>query len=424
VAKKRCSPAATAWRRLLILVFSATSLPAPAAWNITFSDLNPPGASDSCAYAVNGSQQAGYAGIGGLNHAVLWSGAAGFFVDLHPSGTFESIALATSGTQQVGRVTVNVNGEPHAARWAGTAESFEDLHPRVGKSSIAFALDGDRQGGYVVVGSWPSIQDHAAIWSGTADSFIDLHPAGATTSIILAMSDSRQAGMAVTLGYHAAMWSDTAESFLDLHPAGSPLSGIAALSGLQAAGYAGLEGNYHAAFWPNPVASVVDLHPAAATDSRAYAISGSQQAGYATLDWSWHAALWSGSAASFMDLGAALGQGYTNSQALGMWAGADVTYVVGSATEVSSSSRHAILWTLRQVPDLPALELASTELSGETQMVTLAWASAARPCVLECTGSLDGVWTQVFTPWVTNGNRVLATVTNQAPAQFFRLRGN
>ena len=164
VAKKPCPPAAIAWRRPLFLLFSASSLPALAAWKITFSDLNPPGASDSCAYAVSGSQQAGCAGIGGLNHAVLWSGAAGFFVDLHPSGTFESIALATSGTQQVGRVTVNVNGEPHAARWAGTAESFEDLHPRVGKSSVAFALDGARQGGYVMLGSWPTIQEHAAIF--------------------------------------------------------------------------------------------------------------------------------------------------------------------------------------------------------------------------------------------------------------------
>lgn len=58
-------------------------------------------------------------------HAGLWSGTAASWVDLHPAGSESSQAFGTSGTQQVGYAVIG--GMTHAGLWGGTAESWEDL---------------------------------------------------------------------------------------------------------------------------------------------------------------------------------------------------------------------------------------------------------------------------------------------------------
>jgi hypothetical protein len=137
---------------------------------ITYTDLNPVGASYSCAGGVGGGQQAGVAGYYNGSHAAVWSGSAASFVDLNPAGAYWSEAYATSGGQQAGYADV---GGPHAALWSGTADSFVDLHPAGAYTSYAYAVSGGKQAGTARIDG----VIHAALWSGTAASFVDLDAA-------------------------------------------------------------------------------------------------------------------------------------------------------------------------------------------------------------------------------------------------------
>jgi hypothetical protein len=179
-------------------------------------------------------------------------------------------------------------------------------------------------------------------------------------------------------------------------------------------------GDGRAALWSGTAVSFVDLHPAGALSSWARATDGSRQVGGVQFPGlTGHAALWSGTAESFVDLNAFLGTNYGGSGAMAIWSDGGTTYVVGSGGD-----NHAILWTIREAPDMPPLNLASWQWSGGANVVTLTWTNNGSSCVLESTGSLTGGWNTVSTPLTTNASWISAMVTNAASAQFFRLRGN
>ena len=75
------------------------------------------------------------------------------------------------------------------------------------------------------------------------------------------------------------------------------------------------------------------------------------------------------------------------------------------------------------VTNLPPLLVASAIVQGNLTAVTLTWTNVGVPCVLEGCGAVTGGWGTIDTPWVTNAGCIFTTVTNAAPAHFFRLRG-
>ncbi|MFO0375605.1 MAG: GC-type dockerin domain-anchored protein [bacterium] len=188
--------------------FSLTSA-AHAQWTVTV--LHPSDSSESRAQAASAGRQAGYAVVGDVTRASLWSGTAASWVDLHPAGATESAAVAASGTQQAGYVVVDrVN---RASLWSGTAASWVDLHPAGATQSSVYAASGGQQAGYVEVGG----VTRASLWSGTAASWVDLHPADAGQSQVQAISGGQQAGTAwVGAVVSASLWSGTAASWVDL----------------------------------------------------------------------------------------------------------------------------------------------------------------------------------------------------------------
>jgi hypothetical protein len=88
-------------------------------------DLNPAGAASSRALAVYAGAQAGWAMIGGAQHAGLWHGSAASWTDLNPAGAVDSTAFAVWGGWQAGWIDTS-NG-PRAGVWTGTAATWEEL---------------------------------------------------------------------------------------------------------------------------------------------------------------------------------------------------------------------------------------------------------------------------------------------------------
>jgi hypothetical protein len=148
-------------------------------------------------------------------YAAIWSGTADSFVNLNPVGADSSEVYATTGSQQAG--VAGIGGVDHAGLWFGTAASFVDLHPTASGaiSSSASGATGTQQSGSVY---FPGSVVHAALWSGTPGSFVDLNPLGAVHSSATAITSTFQVGWAVgaTTGTHAGIWSGTPESFVDL----------------------------------------------------------------------------------------------------------------------------------------------------------------------------------------------------------------
>jgi hypothetical protein len=109
--------------------------------------------------------------MGGINHALLWTGSAGSVVDLTPAGFFEALAYGVGGGQQVGDGFISSVGW-HAVLWRGTAQSAVDLHPGGFSESHARGVAAGRQVGSGVIAGGGS---HALVWSGSANSVVDLH---------------------------------------------------------------------------------------------------------------------------------------------------------------------------------------------------------------------------------------------------------
>jgi hypothetical protein len=78
------------------------------------------------AYGVSGDRQVGFANIGGVDRAGLWSGSASSWVSLHPAGASASEADGVFEGQQVG--FARIGGVRRAGVWSGTAASWVDLH--------------------------------------------------------------------------------------------------------------------------------------------------------------------------------------------------------------------------------------------------------------------------------------------------------
>jgi len=319
-------------------------------YSITYTDLLPAGQTTGLAYGIVGGQQVGGSGCPGI-----WAGTAGSFVNLTPPGASGAEIFDTTGSQQAGYAYFP-NGGSQAGIWSGTAGSFQSLHPAGAVASLAHATSGNQQVGYTDFGN--DYLHHASLWTGTASSFVDLHPSWAHISYAWDTSGSRQVGSVSAAAWyyqnHAALWSGTASSFVDLNPPGASFSVAYGIAGNQIAGYAlfASGGDWHAGYWSGTAGSFVDLHPAGATKSLAAATTGQFQAGSVNYGGGadWHAVVWFGSASAMLDLQAALGPGYSTSEANALWTDGSVIQVAGNANN-SAGYPVPILWTITQVPE-------------------------------------------------------------------------
>ena len=248
----------------------------------------------SIAYSSDGASQAGQF----INTAVLWTGTPESMVNLHPSQFSASCALAVNGGQQVGWATTtapnggrrgtaqsfNVN---HAILWQGSSSNFIDLHPASFEQSVATSLgSGGAQAGY---GIDNNNQNRALLWFGSAASAINLHPQAFTSSVangvnglVVGTGTVTKSGKAITSIDHALLWFGSATNYVDLNPAGFTNSYGMGINNTKQVGYGMITDatgtHYHALVWTNSATSVLDLNqflPAGFTDSKAVAIDAS-----------------------------------------------------------------------------------------------------------------------------------------------------
>ncbi|MFN0132213.1 MAG: hypothetical protein ACKVW3_06735 [Phycisphaerales bacterium] len=246
-------------------------------------------------YGMDEGVQVGDAG----GRAALWRGTPGSRVNLGPFNAQASIAYAVRGEMQVG-VSILPGTSSQASLWRGTAESFVNLHPALTVRSEATATDGTLQGGWV-----DTPQRHAYLWNGTAASARDLHPGGPYgTSEVHGMAPGIQVGGAFAIGgQRASVWHGTAASFEDWNPPGASYSLMRATTGSIHVGRAGLPG----------------------------AIGQS-------------ACAWLGSPSNIVNLHAILPSNYGLSEALAVWEGPGVVYVVGWGDDNLTARKHAFMW--------------------------------------------------------------------------------
>ena len=98
-----------------VLVTLLLSFARPVAAEYVAIDLHPSGFTNSIAFGVSSGQQVGRGFIGGVPHALLWTGSPASVVDLHPSGFIASEADGVSNGQQVG--VGSVHGPFNARRF-------------------------------------------------------------------------------------------------------------------------------------------------------------------------------------------------------------------------------------------------------------------------------------------------------------------
>ena len=351
-----------------------TAAPSPAAY--TFRDLHPAGYTNSIAVAVHGRDQAGY-----VNHfgprAMAWGGTAESAVDLHAAAPFlsPSQAHAVWGGRQGGHQTLVVQHEgsghfvDHALLWSGAAGSVVDIHPGPEYStSYIHGMNATRQVGSAYLGFGNEGRRRAGYWTDTPGSYVDIHPADFDISFATAISDTDDqiVGNGYTSrlpGSHPLLWTDG--RVVDLRPPNFQYVEGRGVSDGRQVGYGfgdATGGNQHALLWEGSAEGYLDLNPAGFAESYAFGIAGAKVAGAVrTGGGQWRAALWSlgedslsGATvvASLTDLHAALPPEYTGSQALGV---DRAGFIVGHAFHAPSGQWHAALW----VPE-PSAALAVT----------------------------------------------------------------
>lgn len=333
-----------------------------ASWTVT--NLHPTGPFESFGHGVGLGVQVGHVNFGDT-HAALWSGNASSFVDLHPDGASDSKAYAVDGSMQGGYVVINT--QPHASVWSGTAASWLDLNPPGLNPSVIFGMGGGVQVGYVSV----SNKRNAAKWTGTAGSFVNLHPVTATQSAANGTSGDIQVGYAGIGGSnHASKWTGTAGSWVDLHPAGATSSSATSVAGSKIGGQATIGGKSHAGLWTaGTAASFVDLNPAGAESSTVTGMTPTRQVGrFFTTGGIDRAAYWSGTAASVVDLHALLPGSWNWSYATSIYEAGDKVYIVGYGHNATVSNEQAILWTLTTSADDFDLTLNKTQVAGQNSV--------------------------------------------------------
>jgi hypothetical protein len=70
----------------------------------------------------------------------------------------------------------------------------------------------------------------------------------------------------------------------------------------------------------------------------------------------------------------------------------------------------------------PVLSMSGWRAESGTNYLQLSWTNSDVSVVLESADDVTGPWTETPLVWTTNLNMVVATVTNNASRQFFRLR--
>jgi hypothetical protein len=311
---------------------------AHAQWTVV--NLHPSGALASIALGASGTKQVGHAYLsGGIKHAGLWIGSASSWLDLNPPGATQSQAYAANEEFEVGYA--QVNGFEHASIWSGSVDSWVDLHPQEATLSIAWGVSEANQVGFVRIDG----ADRASLWAGSAASRVDLNPAGSSFSYAMGASGVYQVGSAEVDGNpHASLWSGIAESWLDLNPSGAGLSVALGAWEEKQVGYANIGGVQRAGIWSGTAASWEDLHPAGAIESQASGIMGVNQVGsIRTSDFRLRASLWCGTASSWMDLHALLPARFTQSHASSITTDGEYDYITGWGSD-DFTNYEALLW--------------------------------------------------------------------------------
>ncbi len=358
--------------RILASAFAlCVANPANAQWTVV--NLHPVGASSSGAWGVSGGQQVGYANVGGVNRASLWTGSSASWLLLSPAGSTASWGRGVSGGQQVGHATLG--GINRASLWSGTAPSWVDLRPAGAGFSEASGVSGGQQVGWADVGG----SYRASLWSGTAASWVDLHPAGAIYSAAYGIGGGQQVGSAFLNGVdRAILWSGTAASFVGLNPTGATQSAALAVHGGQQVGFATVGGTDHASLWTGTAASWVSLHPVGATESEARGVSGGQQVGYANVGGANRASLWTGRAATWVDLHAFLPANFSSSGARAIFRDGSGTSVVGEGFNTIMNRWEALMWLGPPPPLTFTLGLNKASVAGQNSVLGTITMSEAR----------------------------------------------
>lgn len=330
--------------RLLALSLVLTaSVASHAQWS--FTDLHHPSITyDSVAYAADGNNQVGYAGIGsGLVQPTHWSSTSASFQNLNDTagGSAGGIMFGAQGGHQVGQA--QIAGVNRASLYSGTPSSRVDLHPSGAFWSEARGVYGSQQVGSAGM----SAGTQAILWSGTSTSALSLHPSGFTSSNGHGIFGTTQVGKAEIGGHaHAGLWHGTSGSFVDLNPVGATDSEAWGVSATTQVGEAYIGGVGHAALWTGTAASFVDLHPVGFSGSQLLGALGSYQVGYAYSSGAVSAGIWQGTAGSFVDLSDYLTPDYSFSQANGISTDGANLYVVGAARHNPTMRYHAVMWTM------------------------------------------------------------------------------
>jgi hypothetical protein len=337
---------------------AALALTAHAQWTVT--NLHPTStvtATRSRAQGCADAIQAGYAFVGGVDHALTWTGTGASAADRHPAGAqysrIYSIANFPSPPDAAGVARFNLD---HAARWSGPNFTFTDLHPAAGFSSVAYDTDGVQQVGIVYIGIPPAGQYHASVWTGAADSWVSLNP-NTPSSFAYGVGSGSQVGYVDVGGFvaNAALWRGTPESFVNLHPPAASYSIAFAVKGnpigpQQQGGVAGIDGVDHASIWAETPESWVDLHPAGAIDSEVSALGPDLgeplvQVGSALIGTYRHAGYWTGTAASWVDLATFLTGPWGDTEAEDVWISGSQMFIAGWGRNLTTNRDEALLWT-------------------------------------------------------------------------------
>ena len=175
-------------------------------------ELHPAGATSSIAESTNGIQQVGFARLGGINRASLWTGTSSSWIDLNPPGSDNSYVYAVTQSYQAGYA--RIGGVVRAGIWTGGAATWIDLHPIGATTSVVLGASETQQAGYITSDGI----NRAVLWKGNAGSYVNLAPPAATQSFAYACHNEMQAGLATIGGItRAALWFGTSSSFVDLH---------------------------------------------------------------------------------------------------------------------------------------------------------------------------------------------------------------
>jgi hypothetical protein len=160
---------------------------------------------------MSGDQQTGFAEIGGIRRAGVWTGSAASWVDLNPAGSVESYAFAASPGRQFGYARIgNIR---RAGSWSGSAATWIDLNPAGATESQVYGANHEFQVGYAVT----RLKIRATLWSGSASSCVDLSQYlsptfrnSLATSVTSDEANTYVSGYAFspsTLSYQAVLWT-------------------------------------------------------------------------------------------------------------------------------------------------------------------------------------------------------------------------